>query len=294
MKFTDIQPGKYIIAVSGGVDSIVLLDLLVKHNNLELIVAHFDHGIRESSHKDAMFVEGLAKKYRLEFVSERAELGENASEETARKVRYAYLQEVKKEHSAAAIITAHHADDVLETVIINIIRGTGWRGLSALRNEKIVLRPLLHMKKDEIYTYAKQNKLLWQEDETNQDSKYLRNYVRLNIVPKLTTIKKEQFLKLHDKQGELQKQIDEQVLQILEIARVKKNEYSRYFFINSNEVAAIELLKFLTRATYPQLRAALIMIKTARANTTHQIGGGVELAFTRTSFIVAYPSLMIS
>ncbi|MCA9338802.1 tRNA lysidine(34) synthetase TilS [Candidatus Saccharibacteria bacterium] len=294
MKFTDITTGKYIVAVSGGVDSVVLLHLLVQQKNVRLVVAHFDHGIREDSAKDAQFVKNLAGAYNLPFVHKRVELGEAASEEAAREARYAFLNEVKEDYGAIAIITAHHADDVLETIIINIIRGTGWRGISALRSEGSVIRPLLHLKKDAVYTYAKQHNLSWREDETNEDGRYLRNYVRLNIVPKLSLDEKQQFLALHSSQVELKKQIDKEAQKLLDVAKIKQNKYSRYFFTNANEAVAIELLKFLTHVTYPQLKTGLLAIKVAHANTVHQMGGGVELTFTKTSFIVVHPSFVIS
>lgn len=294
MPFFDIKPGKYVVAVSGGVDSVVMLHLLAQLKNVQLVVAHFDHGIRKDSRKDAQFVGELAKEYNLDFFSKRTELGEDASEEAARKARYTFLKEVQKEQNAKAIIVAHHADDVLETMIINIIRGTGWRGIGALRSEESITRSLLHLKKDEIYTYAKQHNLSWREDETNKDSKYLRNYVRLNITSKLSLDEKQQFLALHSSQVSLKKQIDEESKKLLEVAKIKEGEYSRYFFINADQAAAIEILKVLTGATYPQLKAGLLAIKVARANTTHQMGSGVELAFTKTSFIVVHPSFVIS
>ncbi len=294
MELINIKTGKYIVAVSGGVDSVVLLDLLSRQKNLELVVAHFDHGIRKESKKDAQFVEELAAKYNLPFISKEEKLGEAASEEAARSARYTFLEAARTKQKAVAIITAHHADDVLETMIINILRGTGWRGISALRSEKTIIRPLLHLQKDELYNYAKQRSLLWCEDETNTDEKYLRNYVRLNITSKLSLSEKQRFLKLHDGQVDLQKEMNEEAKKLLEVSEVKRSEYSRYFFISIDEATAIELLKYLTRATYPQLKAGLLAIKTAKANTIYQIGGGVELAFTKKTFIVVHPDNVVS
>ena len=294
MKLSTIQPGTYILAVSGGVDSVVLLDMISRLPEIKITVAHFDHGIRTTSHQDAEFVKALCKEYGAEYVSERIELGKEASEEAARMARYAYLQKIKKHHSAAAIVTAHHAGDVLETIIINIIRGTGWRGLSVLRSENELIRPLLKNSKQEIYDYAKKNKLSWQEDETNQDTRYLRNYVRLNLTPKLSDEAKQQLLQLHDEQVLLRQNIHNELSLALTAATKSPNEYSRYFFTATNPLVAYELLKSLTGATRPQLEKAVIAIKTAKMHSRHQVGNGIELRFTKTTFIVVRPYIVVS
>ena len=178
-----LSDGRYIIAVSGGVDSVVLLDCIVQSNpNLlrdgKLIVAHFDHGIRRESTKDALFVEELAEKYGVQFVVGHGGLGSEASEDTARKARYSFLETIKVQNKADAIITGHHQDDVVETAIINLLRGTGRRGLSSLKERKGLLRPLLVYKKADLVAYANKNKLNWREDESNLIEKYLRNRIR--------------------------------------------------------------------------------------------------------------------
>ena len=203
-----ITPGKYIIAVSGGVDSVVLLDILAKQHNNELIVAHFDHGIRSDSEQDRKFVEDLAKKYNLEFEFTEGNLGAKASEELARNARYSYLQAVKKKHNAQAIITAHHQDDVLETVIINMLRGTGRKGISSLQSSSEIIRPLVSIPKTKILEYAKISNLKWREDSTNSDDGYLRNWVRHNIIPKLTVSQKQYLLAEQQKFVNINKEID--------------------------------------------------------------------------------------
>ena len=172
------------MAVSGGVDSMALLDMLWRPAGLELVVAHFDHGIRADSAADRRFVEKLAGNYALPFVYEEGRLGAGASEAKARAARYDFLRRVQKQEKAAAIITAHHQDDMLETAIINLLRGTGRKGLTALRSQPGLLRPLLNVPKSELIAYAKQKNLRWREDPTNQAVKYLRNYVRQRILPR--------------------------------------------------------------------------------------------------------------
>src|SRR5579884_3654782 len=112
-----LEPGAYVVAVSGGVDSVVLLDLLTKNHNLKLTVAHFDHGKRKDSASDRHFVQKLAEKHGLSFVYAEGRLGLGASEAAARKARYKFLQQVRESAEARAVVTAHHQDDLLETAI---------------------------------------------------------------------------------------------------------------------------------------------------------------------------------
>lgn len=179
------KPGKYIVAVSGGVDSMVLLDILHRRPGLELVVAHFDHGIRPDSAKDRQFVKAMAKEYGLPFVYEEGRLGAKAGEAKARQARYDFLGRAQKEHGAATIVTAHHQDDVLETAIINILRGTGRKGLTALRERPGLSRPLLKVPKQELLAYARQQSLGWREDPSNADLGYLRNYVRHKLLARI-------------------------------------------------------------------------------------------------------------
>jgi len=193
----DLEPGVYIVAVSGGVDSASLLYLCSKlKGDYKFIVAHFDHGIRKDSAKDRLFVETLAKKYGFGFIYGEGKLGSNASEEKARDARYRFLWKVKIDSKADAILTAHHQDDVLETMIMNLLRGTGRKGLSSLESRGGIVRPLLHKTKSELVEFAKAKKLEWVEDETNKETKYKRNDIRLNVVPKLSRQQRDQLIEL--------------------------------------------------------------------------------------------------
>jgi tRNA(Ile)-lysidine synthetase-like protein len=179
----EMAPGKYVVAVSGGVDSVVLLDLLQRVPNLELVVAHFDHGIREDSAADRQFVQALAEQYGLSFVYMEGKLGAAASEATAREARYAFLRSAMQKSGAQAIITAHHEDDLLETAILNMLRGTGRKGLSSLKSTEDIVRPLLGVPKQVIRAYAIDHGIEWHEDSTNASTAYLRNYIRLKLLP---------------------------------------------------------------------------------------------------------------
>ena len=204
----ELRPGKYIIAVSGGVDSVVLLNMLSKRRDLELIVAHFDHQIRVNSELTRSFVSKEAGKLKLPFVSEKGNLGLRASEAQARQARYKFLFKIMKQTNSNAVITAHHQDDLLETMLINLIRGTGRKGLSSLRSTNKVIRPLLSYSKKQIIAYAKQHGLAWREDPSNADLKYLRNYIRLKIVPKLSKQDKIKLIGISGKAKAKNRQID--------------------------------------------------------------------------------------
>jgi tRNA(Ile)-lysidine synthase len=277
---------KYLVAVSGGVDSVALLDMLANEKSHHLVVAHFDHGIRDDSAADARFVGELAKRYHLPFVTVREELGRGASEETARKRRYAFLQEQAKKFGAT-IVTAHHQDDVLETIAINISRGTGWRGLSVFDNAKVA-RPLLFLTKEKIRDYAMARRLEWVEDSTNGETTYLRNRLRRKIAVNLKDAGRRELVRIWEKQKILKREIDKNVDRFLR----EDGEYSRYFFIQGDEIAAQEVLRRVimektgVSPTRPQLARAVLAIKVSRAGKTFELGGGVELRFTESIFIV--------
>lgn len=293
----NIPSGKYIVAVSGGVDSIVLLHLLLKQSDLELIVAHVDHGIRSDSQQDLEFVRNEAAKYKLPFESIALHLGPDASEEKARQERYRFLQNCRNKYSAKAIITAHHQNDALETVIINILRGTGWRGIAALRSGATLLRPLLQISKQKVLDYAHEYNLEWREDSTNQDIKYLRNYVRQTIVPRLQKdpIIIEKLLELRKQQVLLKECIDSEVAQLFAVHCLntgKGYSVSRYLLIMLPPLAAIELLQYIAKRINgnsllnAQAEGMLLFSKTAKPGKKYSPAKGVECRVTASELIV--------
>lgn len=194
------KPGSYVVAVSGGIDSMALLNMLWQRSQAEdgwqLVVAHLDHGIRADSVEDRQLVETAAEQYDLPFVYHEAKLGQGASEATARAARYDFLRKMLRQNAGQAIITAHHQDDVLETAIINMLRGSGRKGLTSLANQTDLLRPLLNVPKRDLIAYAQDQGLKWHEDSTNQDETYLRNYVRHRLLKRFDDDSRERFIKL--------------------------------------------------------------------------------------------------
>lgn len=274
----DIEPGKYVIAVSGGVDSVVLLDVLSKRETGELIVAHFDHGIRADSTEDEKFVEKLAKKYNLPFESGKGHLGPKTSEEEARHARYEFLKKILSKHKAAAIITAHHQDDLIETATINMLRGTGRKGLSSLKSRPGLLRPLLGVPKKELVKYAKSHRLVWREDPTNIDQKYYRNYIRHSVLPKMSAANKQKLLKIIERASSRDIEIDHMIDRLLDTS-IDGDEISRTWFARLPHSISKELLAhWLRKHNLPFDARALerlsIQIKTLPKNKHADAGQG--------------------
>jgi tRNA(Ile)-lysidine synthetase-like protein len=269
---------KYVVAVSGGVDSMVLLDKMVRAGAGELVVAHFDHGIRDDSFIDAAFVRQVAEGHGLVFETLREVLGPQASEALARERRYAFLRDVAKKHNAQ-IVTAHHIDDLVETVAINLTRGTGWRGLAALDSD--ITRPLIDTEKATLIDYANKRKLAWREDSTNADSQYLRNRLRQKT-PGISEDEKRELRALHAHQKALKREIRREARNLIGQGPF----YSRYFFTHLQTPVALECLRELTdgKLTRPQLNRLLTAIKVAKPNTTFEAGLGIRLHFNTRQF----------
>lgn len=188
-----------VIAVSGGVDSIVLTELLYK-SGLDFTLVHCNFKLRgEDSDRDETFVKSLAIKYGKPFFVKSFETAEFALnhkvsiQEAARILRYTWFKELIQEDPQLSIqkyiLTAHHADDNIETLLLNFFRGTGISGLHGiLPKQDTVLRPLLFASKQEILDYAHEHNLLWVEDASNASDKYSRNYLRNKLIPMLKTI----------------------------------------------------------------------------------------------------------
>lgn len=238
-----LEPGKYVLAVSGGVDSVVLLDILAGQSGVEIVVAHLDHGIRSDSAEDEKFVAGLAKKYGFEYESETVSLGQGASEDMARQASYKFLKNVAKRHKAKAIVTAHHQDDFIETAAINLIRGSGRRGLSSLSNTSELRRPLLKVPKSEILKYAQVHDLKLREDSTNAQTKYLRNKLRHNVIAKTDEQWRQKFLDHLSNAERNNEQLDHEVEQVLSwrLAR-NRGALSRLWLTHLSHALASEII----------------------------------------------------
>ncbi len=238
---------KLVVGVSGGIDSVVLLKKFVEENSREIIVAHVDHGIRKESAADATFVRSLAKAYGLAYEQTELHLGPAASEEEARTKRYEWLNQIRDQYRADAIATAHHQDDVIETIIINLLRGTGWRGICSLREHDRLVRPLLNLSKAEIVQYALSNELEWREDSTNDDVRYLRNFVRYRYTQKMNADTRREWIELYDKQRALLGQIEQEIDEVTPLYG-ETNGVSRYQLIMSGREVFGEVIQKVVAA----------------------------------------------
>lgn len=192
-----LSEGTTLVAVSGGIDSVVLLDLCY-HAGLDIAVAHCNYQLRgQDSEDDLLFVKDLANSYGLPFHQHIVDLRQKITQQNsssnvqaeARKIRYHFMRAVAKEHNYLRIATAHHQQDKVETFLINMMRGSGLAGLVALdATNGDLVRPLLFATKLEIQQYAQEKKLAWREDKSNASTNYLRNKLRHKVIPVLEEI----------------------------------------------------------------------------------------------------------
>jgi tRNA(Ile)-lysidine synthase len=181
-----------LVAVSGGIDSAALLHFFVK-SGYKCAVAHCNFHLRgENSNRDACFVKQLAKKYAIPFYIHEFNTFATAEKEgisiemAARKLRYDWFEELLQNNDFQAIIAAHHQNDNAETILLNLIRGTGIRGLTGMRAKRgNIVRPFLCVTRLEIENYAKENGLQWCEDLSNSDTIFKRNHIRYSILPEI-------------------------------------------------------------------------------------------------------------
>jgi tRNA(Ile)-lysidine synthase len=190
---------RVLVAVSGGVDSVVLLHVLQtlkKELKLSLAVAHFDHGIRPDSAQDAAFVKRLARSLKLRCYTERADVPAYAKahklslEVAARQLRYQFLEQTAQAHKFNKIALGHTLNDQAETLLMRLLRGCGLDGLAGIPPVRSTqnchyIRPLIECTREQIEAFAQAQKLRWREDPTNTDTTILRNRIRHELIPLL-------------------------------------------------------------------------------------------------------------
>jgi len=181
---------RLILALSGGIDSMVLADLLLK-SKVDFVVAHCNFHLRaEESDGDEKFVREYAEKRGIQCFMKHFDTEQYAAEQgvsiemAARELRYAWFEELRQQLGYEKIAVAHHADDQAETFFINLLRGAGLRGLKGMQSKNgVIIRPMLWASREQIHQYALENQIHWREDHTNAENVYLRNKIRNQLLP---------------------------------------------------------------------------------------------------------------
>ena len=235
----DIFSKKFLLAVSGGADSMVLshlfrfFDSAQNDKGLEFQLAHVNYHFRgENSNLDQKIVEDFCKKNDIKFhlkdVSEEEKTQMKSLQNWARELRYDFFFKILEEENLDYIVTAHHLNDELETFFINLSRGSGIKGLSGIpKNENRILRPLLKFTKNEIYAFAKENSIDFREDKSNEKDDYLRNKIRNQLTPKIVEIFPnflEQFGESLSYLSSVNEFYQEEIAKTLEEVLMKENE----------------------------------------------------------------------
>lgn len=195
----DPDAGNSLLAISGGMDSVVLLHMLVSAGFRNLVLCHFNHGLRgRESGQDAAFVRRLAGRHGLVCEVEKTDVAAFAKsrrmslELAARTLRYDFFARMAERHKARDIYLAHHADDQAETILANICRGTGIGGLKGMLEESpnapVLRRPLLAVSRRDLAAYAADHRLKWREDASNTSPAHRRNRLRNEVLPLLNKV----------------------------------------------------------------------------------------------------------
>jgi len=253
------EANKILLTISGGADSVVMLDLFSK-TDYECGIAHCNFHLRgDESNKDEQLVKKLAKKYKykffqIDFFTKNYARNRGISiEMAARELRYNWFEEIRRDNGYDYIATAHHNDDVVETFFINLARGTGIRGLSGIKPVSgKTIRPILFADRNSILNYIKENKLEYREDASNNDVKIKRNKLRHDIIPQLAEINtayKQNTLKTIERLNITGQILEEKLIEIkADVVKEKDNQ----LFFNISKLRQLNPLNFyLFELLYP-------------------------------------------
>ena len=237
-----------VLAVSGGPDSMFLLNLLLKLKekyNLKIVVAHVHHNIRKESDYEAEKLKKIVLRNNVIFEYMKIDKypKDKFSEENARKIRYNFFEKVLKKYKSDILFTAHHGDDLIETILMKILRGSTIKGYSGFqsisrRNGYIIARPLVYLSKEQILEYLDKNNIWYALDMSNNSQVYKRNRIRKNILPELKKEDKDihlKFLKYNNRLIELDNYINDEIERIIDTI-IKGNQIDVLEFNKQNVV----------------------------------------------------------
>lgn len=285
-----------LIALSGGMDSVCLFHLLnnIKEEfNFNLSVIHLNHNLRgKESEKDLEFVKGLCEKYKVPLyfkTLDEQELKVANLQEKAREKRYEFFNDILKEHKIDKLAVAHTFDDQAETVMQRLIKGSSFKGISAMKARVgKTVRPLLKVKRKEIESFIKENKIKYREDSSNKSIKYERNNIRLNLIPLIEKEYNENFkeslVELSNNASLIDGFLFKHCKSLYKSSQLKqKNTFSREVLINSDEVIlnrfffyVIEKIANSTKGFYKEhLKLFYSLLKGKKQNASIDLPKGI-------------------
>ena len=298
---------RVVVALSGGPDSVCLLDVLSKLKDalgIEVLACHYNHNLRgEASQKDEDFVKKICKDKGIEcFFGHEKSAGVLKNEGKAREARYSFFQKILKEGKGDLIATAHTANDNAETFLLRLSRGTGLSGLRSipLRREKII-RPLLIILRSEIEDYLNKNALSYVLDESNKDTRFKRNFIRHNVLPQLSKINpniidtlSSSALLVSDELEFLNSLTHQSVEKIIETADKDKIVIDRRKWLNLSPVlrktslrSIIEDLSKVTDITQNQITECCILIEKGEGNKLKILPNSLRLSLKSDKIVIS-------
>lgn len=200
-KINDIKDEYIIVGVSSGPDSMALLHMLINNVNKKIVCTHINHNVRKESKEEEQYLKSYCNKNNIIFEAMTIDsYKEKNFENEARKKRYIFYEKILNKYNSHTLLLAHHGDDLIETVLMKIIRGSnleGYAGIKTYSKQKgyTIIRPLLNLTKEDIINYNKENNIKYYIDSTNINDKYTRNRLRLNILPLIKEENKNAHLK---------------------------------------------------------------------------------------------------
>ena len=271
--FSFLKDASLLVATSGGLDSMVLTDLC-RNSALNITLAHCNFGLRSTeSDADETFIKAFSESHNLDvfttyFETEKIAASNSQSiQMAARQLRYEWFETLKNEHGFEYVLTAHHADDNLETFLINLSRGTGLDGLLGIPEiNGSVVRPLLEFSRDDIQNYATQENISWREDSSNKSTKYLRNKLRHSVIPLLKNLNPSFMDRFHLTQehlkdtqsllGDYMLEVEDKVIESINEDEIVYN-IDQLLSLNNPKAYLYQLLKTYNFTDWSQITALL-------------------------------------